>query len=119
MTKRAFGELEMAILQVLKPGERFTVKEVSHLLGDNDKYTTIMTVMSRMAQKKILDRERVGLHYEYWLRETIPTVLKKKLFGVKPLEVMAYLFDAAESVSDEDIQQMEDILKNIKKQRKK
>ena len=51
MTKRAFGELELAILQILKAGGRMSVKEVHQALGGHDKYTTIMTVMSRLAEK--------------------------------------------------------------------
>lgn len=119
MTKRGFGQLELSILQILKPGGRYTVKDVAKALGANDKYTTIMTVMSRMALKRMLDREKVGVHYEYWLRESVPTLLKKKLSGVKTLEVMSYLFDSAESVTDEEIAQMENILNKIKKQREK
>ena len=60
MTKRSFGELELAILRVLKSGERMTVKQVHTLLGEQNKYNTIMTVMLRLAEKKTLARERVG-----------------------------------------------------------
>jgi predicted transcriptional regulator len=118
MTKRAFGELELAIQQLIKAGTRVTVKEITHLLGDKDKYTTVMTVMHRMAQKKILKREKVGLHYEYWLNEAVPSIIKKKLMGIKPLEVMAYLAESPESVTDEEIAEMEDILKKLKKRSK-
>ncbi len=67
MTKRAFGELESQILYILKSGERQTVKDVHKALGGDDNYNTVMTVMSRLAEKKQLARERIGLQYEYWL----------------------------------------------------
>lgn len=118
MTKRAFGELELAIQKLIKPGTRVTVKEIAHLLGDKDKYTTIMTVMHRMAQKKILKREKAGLHYEYWLNEDAPSLIQKKLMGIRPIEVMAYLADSPETVTDEEIAEMEDILKKLKKRNK-
>jgi predicted transcriptional regulator len=110
MAKREFGELEMAILQVLKPDQRVTVKEVCQLLGNKDKYNTIMTVMVRLAQKKTIERERIGASYQYWLKNSLSSFVRKKLMGIKPVEMVCYLCDAPEAVSDEDLKQMESFL---------
>lgn len=90
MTKRAFGELESQILCILKSGDRKTVKEVQQILGNQDNYNTIMTVLSRLAEKNQLHREKKGLQYLYWIAadNTPPsfsflTLLKQKFFGVK------------------------------------
>lgn len=121
--KRSFGELELAVLRVLKPGERMTVKQVHSILGKGNKYNTIMTVMLRLTEKKILARERIGQHYEYWLlslQSKVPSFiaqLKKKIFGVKTTEVVSYLIDSADDISDTDIAEMEKILKAAKKKR--
>lgn len=124
MTKRAFGELELAILQILKTGQKRTVKDVHHLLGGNDKYTTIMTVMNRLVEKKQLDRERIGLQYEYWIlpseTNSISFIkqLKQKLFGVKTAEMVSYLIESASDVTDEDLTEIEKIIEAAKKKRK-
>lgn len=125
MTRRSFGELELAILRILKPGERLTVKQVHSILGSENKYTTVMTVMLRLAEKKILARERVGLQYEYWLltsKSKVPTFieqLKRKIFGINITEMISYLIDSAEDISEEDFAVMENIIENAKIKRSK
>lgn len=124
MTKRGFGELELAILHIMKSGEKKTVKEVRELLGSQDKYTTIMTVMLRLAQKGTLVRDRMGAHYEYWLAtpSKVPSFIeqiKKKIFGVKPIELISYLIDSPNEISDDDLLEMEKMLEIAKIKRKK
>jgi predicted transcriptional regulator len=124
MTKRAFGELELAILHILKSGKRATVKEVHQILGEDNKYNTIMTVMLRLSEKDVLARERVGAHYEYWLlpaKAKIPSFMekfKKKVFGLKPTEMVSYLIES-EDITDEEIAEMEQMLEKAKALRKK
>lgn len=123
MTKRAFGELELAILSILKANKRMTVKEVHHIIGEQNKYNTIMTVMVRLTQKKVLARERVGSQYEYWLLSSDVSAssfleqFKKKFFGVKSSEAVSYLIESGE-VSDEELEEMEQMLQEIKKRKK-
>ncbi len=124
MIKRAFGELEVAILQILKTGHRMTVKQVHEILGKDNKYNTIMTVMSRLAEKKRLGRERVGLQYEYWMLSPVdkePSFfeqLKRKLLGVKTTEVVTYLIENAEDISEQEINEMEKLLEKARKKGK-
>jgi predicted transcriptional regulator len=126
MTKRGFGELELSILHILKSGKRMTVKEVHQRLGEQEnKYNTIMTVMSRLAEKKRIARERVGLQYEYWIisSEEKPLSLlaqfKQKLFGVKTAEMVSYLIDSAEDISAEEFNEMEKMLEKARQKRNK
>lgn len=125
MTKRAFGELEIAILNILKSGQRMSVKDVHHIIGGQDKYTTIMTVLLRLTEKKMLAREKKGLHYEYWLLPTTKKTpsffekLKKMAFGIKTTAMVSYLIESAEDISDEELTEMEQLLRKIKKMRKK
>lgn len=125
MTKRAFGDLEQGILNILQSGKRMTVKDVQELLNSNDKYTTIMTVMSRLADKKILGREKKGLRFEYWLltgKQTPVTILerlKARLFGLKTVEAVSYLLDGADDLTKDDLEQMEKLIAEAKKRKSK
>lgn len=119
MAKRAFGELESEILHLLKSGERKTVKDIHQQLGGQDSYNTIMTVMSRLAQKKTLGRERVGLQYEYWILSDIHSSsflekLKKKLFGVKTSVLVSHLIETADDLSEEDLAAMEKLVQKAR-----
>lgn len=123
MTKRAFGELESQILYILKSGERQTVKDVHKALGGNDNYNTIMTVMSRLVEKKLLARERIGLQYEYWLLKPSESFsfldkIKQKFSGVKTTALVSHLIESADNLSDEDLEEMEKILQKIRDSRK-
>jgi len=123
MTKRAFGELESQILFIFKSGERQTVKEVHKALGGKDNYNTIMTVMSRLATKKQLARERVGLQYEYWLTKpsnflSFIDKIKQKFSGVKTTLLVSHLIESADDLSDDDLLEMEKILQKIRNSKK-
>ena len=122
MAKRAFGELELQILHILKMSKRMTIKEVHQTLGGTDNYNTIMTVMNRLTKKKQLARERCGLQFEYWIceRTSIPSLFakfKEKLFGVKTAMMVSYLLESAEDLTDEDFAEMEKILEKTKNTR--
>lgn len=118
MTKRAFGELESQILYLLRSGERKTVKEIHQALGGKDNYNTVMTVMTRLAEKKQLGRERVGLQYEYWLIATnsfsFLKTLRQKFFGVKTSALVNHIIESADDLSDEDLVEMEKMIRKAK-----
>jgi len=123
---REFGELELAILQIFNATERLTVKNVLESLEKGDKYTTIMTVMNRMVEKKFLLREKVGLRYEYWINQkdkiTKPKFLDKlkaKIFGGKSAIMVSYLLESSDDISVSELDEMEILIKKLKKSRKK
>lgn len=123
MTKRAFGELEAQILYILKSGERATVKDVHRALGGQDNYNTVMTVMSRLAEKKQLARERIGLQYEYWLNASSSSFsfldkLKQKFSDVKTTALVSHLIESADDLTDEDLAEMESMLQKVRNSRK-
>lgn len=123
MNKRAFGELESEILFILKSGERKTVKDVHKALGGGDNYNTVMTVMSRLAEKKKLGRERIGLQYEYWLLEskesfTFLDKIKQKFSGFKTSALVSHLIETADDISDDELKEMENIVKKLRDSRK-
>ena len=84
-----------------------------------------MTVMLRLCNKKILAREKLNSYYEYWLLtsyEKIPSFieqLKQKIFGIKAPELMSYLLEAAEEITDEEIVEMERLVAKAKESKGK
>lgn len=64
---KVLGPLETDIMQVIWQDERSTVKKVHRKLSQQRDiaYTTVMTTMSRLAEKGVLHRHREGLAYVY------------------------------------------------------
>lgn len=67
--KKFFGELELAVMEVVWEHQPASVSDVLEVLNENDDrswaYTTIMTVMSRLAEKGWLAAEKQGRAYIY------------------------------------------------------
>ncbi len=123
--KRIFGELELAILALFKTHEQLTVKDVLKLMGAGDKYTTIMTVMSRLVEKKELQRERSGLQYHYsmnpWKKSAPSSLLerlKAKIFGGRSASMISYLLESGDDITEEELAEMEKLIHEVKKARK-
>lgn len=119
MTKRAFGELESQILLILKSAERKTVKDVHQALGGKDNYNTVMTVMTRLVEKKQLARERTGIQYEYWVLPStnsfsILNTLKRRFLGVKTSLLVNHLIETADDLSDEELAAMERLVQKAR-----
>lgn len=64
---KVLGPLETEIMQILWKEDRSTVKKVHRRLSQQREiaYTTVMTTMSRLAEKGVLNRQREGLAYVY------------------------------------------------------
>src|SRR6266540_7508249 len=70
MVEKVLGPLEAEVMRVLWAAKApITVREVLERLNRGRRpalaYTTVMTVMSRLAEKEILRRERDGRGYRY------------------------------------------------------
>ena len=116
MKKLAFGELEFSILQAIQRLGRATVREVYEALDQRRSYTTIMTVMSRMAEKGDLKREKEGKQYIYWMSTRHPSSahllgrIKNKIFGGKSLALVSYLIENDSELSEEDLKEIEKLI---------
>ena len=65
-TRREAGELESAVLAALwGAGRALTPGEVREELGGLLAYTTVMTTLSRLHDKGVVDRRRSGRSYAY------------------------------------------------------
>lgn len=117
MEKRAFGELESQILYLMRSGERKTVKDVHFELGGHDNYNTVMTVMSRLAEKKQLGREKMGLHYKYWILShsfSFLKTLKQKFFGMKTSVLVNHLIETADDLTEIDLLEIEKLIEKAR-----
>ena len=64
--RRAAGELEAAVLAVLQAAASpLSPGEVRDSLGDHLAYTTVVTILSRLHAKGMLDRSKAGRTYVY------------------------------------------------------
>ena len=64
--RRGAGELEAAVLAVLQAaGHPLAPGEVRGQLGDDLAYTTVVTILSRLHAKGVLDRRKAGRAYVY------------------------------------------------------
>jgi predicted transcriptional regulator len=126
VAKLGFGELELSILKIIKGLGRVTVRDVYESLGSEGGYTTIMTVMSRMADKGELMREKEGKQYFYWIvsqnESSSKNILKRiqdKIFGGKPTAMVSYLLDADSEISDKDLEEIEKLIQKRRSEKKR
>ena len=126
MGKLGFGELELSILKIVRELGRTTVRDVYKNLGQPGSYTTVMTVMSRMADKGELMREKEGKQYVYWIvsqnESSSKNILKRiqdKIFGGKPTAMVSYLLDADNEISDKDLEEIEKLVQKRRSERKR
>lgn len=73
------GELERAVMEVVwdGPADGLLVREVlERLTGRELAYTTVMTVLARLHEKGVLDRERRGRGYDYLPRFDEPALVE-------------------------------------------
>ena len=75
------GPLEQAVMNCVWNSKKATVREVHSCLKNEKKiaYTTVMTIMSRLAEKKYLSRELVGNTHVYSAGVSKANTLKKTL----------------------------------------
>ena len=123
MKKLAFGELELFILKVVRELGRTTVRDVYESLPGEGSYTTIMTVMSRLAHKGELMREKEGKQYIYWISpqsnssKTILSRIREKIFGGKSLSMFSYLLEIDKEISQKDLEEIEKLIQRKKQEK--
>ncbi|MBX0326794.1 BlaI/MecI/CopY family transcriptional regulator [Oscillochloris sp. ZM17-4] len=101
---KVLGPLETEIMQILWQDERSTVKKVHRRLSAQREiaYTTVMTTMSRLAEKGVLNRHREGLAYVY-----APSISEEDFVTMVVRQVLDGLLD---DYSDTAIEYMVDYL---------
>ena len=87
---KVLGPLETEIMQVVWREKFTTVKKVHQTLQNEREiaYTTVMTTMTRLAEKGVLNRKRDGLAYVY-----APAVTKRDFETMMVRRVLDGLMD--------------------------
>ena len=113
--KRSFGELETTILRLFVEMKRpLSVNNVVAQLGEKNAYTTIMTVLSRLYEKGVLKRSKMGRSYLYSMKKApLLKRLKSKLMGARPSEVFSYFLE--EKIDPNELEAIEKVIKEYKK----
>jgi predicted transcriptional regulator len=106
--RRAAGELEAAVLAVLQEaGSALSPAEVRERVGGSLAYTTVVTILSRLHGKGVLERHKAGRAYLYAPVADQPGLAARRmarvLDGEADREAVLARFVSALSDSDEEL----------------
>ena len=127
--EKLLGELEADIMGLLwEDGRPMTVREVlARLNAERERpvaYTTVMTVMARLAEKGILERTLVGQTYEYhvalsreaFLRRASETIARELIEDFGEVAVVSFI-SALERIDPKRLQELRKYLEAEDRQR--
>jgi predicted transcriptional regulator len=103
--RRAAGELEATVLAVLlEAGSALSPAEVRERIGGSLAYTTVVTILSRLHAKGVLDRHKAGRAYLYAPVADQPGLAARRMARVLDSEAdrEAVLARFVSSLSDSD-----------------
>jgi predicted transcriptional regulator len=106
--RRGAGELEAAVLEVLQhSGAALSPGEVRERIGGDLAYTTVVTILSRLHAKGVLDRHKAGRSYRYAPVADSPGLAARRMTRVLDAETdreaVLARFVSALSESDEEL----------------
>ena len=106
--RRGAGELEAAVLEVLqRGGAPLSPGEVREQIGGDLAYTTVVTILSRLHAKGVLDRRKSGRAYYYMPVADEPGLAARRMARVldegQDREAVLARFVSALSESDEEL----------------
>ena len=107
-SRRAAGELEAAVLAVLQQaGSALSPGEVRERIGGALAYTTVVTILSRLHAKGVLERHKAGRSYLYAPVADQPGLAARRmtrvLDGEADREAVLARFVSSLSDSDEEL----------------
>lgn len=117
--RAAMGELETAVMTVLWSADgALTVREVVHRLTDRDPaYTTVMTVLDRLAKKEMVSRERDGRAWRYapaaTREELTARSMRSTLEGLPDTQRQATLMHFLDDATPEEIAELRAALEQL------
>lgn len=123
--KKVLGDLEAEVMKIVWKSDKATVREVYEQLRleKNLAYTTIMTIMGRLAEKGLLAKESQGNAYIYAPtiseRDFATKVVSEVLDGLLEEFAEPALSHMVDKLSSEDNAKLEKLEEIIKERRKK
>ncbi len=121
--RRALGDLEAEIMEHVWSCGCASVRDVHAKLESRGlAYTTVMTVMSRLSEKGLLDKEKIGKQYLY--RPTLTreefeeSVARSVLSGLVGSLGRSALASFVDSLDDEEcLRELEELIREKRKRR--
>jgi predicted transcriptional regulator len=113
------GDLEADIMSAVWEKKRATVQDVQEALAPRRAlaYTTVMTVMSRLAEKGLLERIKEGRAYVYTAtvaqEKTAGSLLHslvRKLYDGATGKAIAQLLETEDDVDDAELERLEQLI---------
>src|ERR1700758_3411641 len=106
--RRGAGELEAAVLEVLQHGgSALSPGEVRERIGGDLAYTTVVTILTRLHAKGVLERRKAGRSYRYIPVADEPGLAARRMARVldeeADREAVLARFVSALSESDEEL----------------
>jgi predicted transcriptional regulator len=114
--RRGAGELVSEVLGVLQAaGEPLSPADVRERLGADLAYTTVVTILSRLHAKGVLDRERSGRAFRYSPVADEPGLAARRMASVLASEPdrEAVLARFVSNLSDQDEQALRRMLDSV------
>lgn len=118
--RQHLGDLESDIMTIVWEKNEATVQDVQRALETRRPlaYTTVMTVMSRLAQKGLLHRRKEGRAYVYTPASSQAKFagsqirsLVRRLYDGATGKAIAHLLETDEGVSDEELERLEALIR--------
>ncbi|MEU8360262.1 BlaI/MecI/CopY family transcriptional regulator [Nonomuraea sp. NPDC048882] len=82
MSRRKLGQLEAEVLAVLAGADGFlSPNDIGDRLAGGAAYTTVNTILFRLLDKNMVDREKRGRAYVYRLTADEPGLAAERMFG--------------------------------------
>ncbi len=122
------GDLEAEVMRVVWATAEATVEEVRSALDPTRgaAYTTIMTVMTRLADKGLLSRRKEGRAYVYASAASQDAVAGSllrsvvgRVYGGSASRAIAHLIESDERVDDDELRRLEDLIRRKREDRKR
>jgi BlaI family penicillinase repressor len=121
------GELETEVMGVVWERGKATVQEVKDALEPRRSlaYTTVMTVMSRLAKKGVLERRKEGRAYYYTAAASQEKVagsllqsLVRRLYAGATGKAIAQLLETEKNVDDAELERLEALIRSKREARR-
>jgi predicted transcriptional regulator len=122
------GDLEAEVMRVMWELDEATVQDVQCALAPTraSAYTTLMTVMTRLAAKGVLTRRKEGRAYVYAAALEQATVagsllesLVGRVFGGSSTRAIAQLLETDAAVDDAELERLEQLIRAKREARSK
>lgn len=115
--ERVLGELETLIMEAVWRAGEASVQDVCDSLGPDHNYKTVMTVMNRLVEKRLLSRHRLSKAFIYSAVEDRQSFMDRVSRGVATglvrdfgAAAIAQFVDVVDELSREDLALLQELV---------